>query len=301
MSPGRLRRLKRLPGRLQRRARAARATLQERRFEPRLRLDPDAPELLLSPHWDDAVLGCWSVLAGERPLQVVNVFGGIPPAGERTAWEEIIGARDTAERARRRLAEDALALGKAGRTALNLPLLDAQLRPPAVAIGLHDIDRALAAHVAGASRVYAPAGIGGHADHLLARRYACALVHVGIPVELYAELPYCTFHGWPPWVDGSEPEPQRNVDAYWLSFLGGVAAMPPLRSASVLRLDPSAAQARAQAIGCYETSLNHGVRKVLADPAIHALEVRWSLVRKGKATRSGGEGAEATAPAVARS
>jgi hypothetical protein len=236
--------------------------------------------LVLSPHWDDAVLDCWSLLASNRELTVVNLFAGFPPPGRAGVWEVVIGARDSAERARKRMAEDARALAHAGRKAVNLPLLDAQYRGQArPAPGLEELDRVLTAEVHSASRVYVPAGIGSHVDHMLARRYGRMLLRTGMPVTMYAELPYCTFHGWPSWVDGREPAPNRDVDAYWRSFLEGVPEMPALRSAEVERLDRSTASAKREAVQCYETSLNYGVRQLMADPGFHGFEVRWELVR----------------------
>ena len=112
------------------------------------------------------------------------------------------------------------------------------------------------------------------------------LSRAGIPVSLYAELPYCILHGWPSWVDGREPEDNRNVDAYWRQFLGGVPEMPPLRSAHVERLDDTSAAAKLASMRCYATQLpclDYGARKLLADPEIHRFEVSWEL-RRGGAT-----------------
>lgn len=191
-----------------------------------LQVDPQAPELLLSPHWDDAVLDCWGVLSGERHVHVVNLFAGVPAPGQLAPWDAITGATDSAERARERIAEDARALARAGRTPASLPFLDAQYRRPRSAPDLGELDRSLTAVVGAASRVHAPAGLGGHPDHLLARRYARTLLRAGIPVTLYAELPYCVLHGWPSWVNGSEPDPHRDVNAFWLQFLGDVPELP---------------------------------------------------------------------------
>jgi hypothetical protein len=145
-------------------------------------------------------------------------------------------------------------------------------------LGLADLDRALTSEVQRASRVYVPAGIGSHVDHLLARSYGRMLLRAGMPVALYAELPYCIFHGWPSWVDGSEPVANRNVEAYWQSFLRGVQEMPSLRSAEVVRLEGSTATGKRDALRCYETSLNYGIRHLLDDPEFHGYEVRWELV-----------------------
>jgi hypothetical protein len=246
-------------------------------FRPLLRVDGEAPELVLSPHWDDAALSCWSLLASDRQLRVVNVFGGIPPAGRPGVWEAVIGVRDPAERARERVAEDARALALAGREPLNLPLLDAGLRDTGRRPGVQELDRALSAEVLAAAHVYVPAGIGGHVDHLLTRRYGRMLAHAGMPVSVYADMPYCVFHGWPSWVDGREVSPKRNVDAYWQSFLDGLPEMPALRTAEVVRLDEPTSATKRQALESYETSLNYAFRTMLADPAYHGFELRWRL------------------------
>jgi LmbE family N-acetylglucosaminyl deacetylase len=264
--------------------RARRSVHEESRFQTRLRVDPQAPELVLSPHWDDAVLDCWGLLASSRELNVVNVFAGIPAAGRLTIWDATTGARDSAERASERIAEDAVACARAGRTPLNLGFLDAQYRGPPPSPSLEELDLALTARTPSASRVHVPAGLGGHPDHRLARRYGRMLLRGGVPVALYAELPYCVLHGWPPWVDGRAPEPNRNVDAFWSSFLGDVPEMPPLRSAEVERLDDAAAAAKLEAMSCYRTqfpALSYGARGLLSDPEIHRFEVHWELTRDG--------------------
>jgi hypothetical protein len=284
-----------LLSRLLRRHLRSRDSREERRFRTGLRFDPEAPELLLSPHWDDAVLDCWSLLAdAERDLTVVNLFAGMPPAGTLTRWDAVTGARDSAVRAQERLDEDAAALACAGREPLNLSLLDAEYREPAPPYRLNDLDRALAAAVPAASRVYVPAGIGANEDHLLVRRYGRMLLRAGIPVSLYAELPYCVLHGWPHWVDGREPEPTREVDAFWLSFLLAVPEMPALHEVTLERLDPAAAAAKLAAMDRYSTQLpclSLGGRGLLRDPAIHGFEVRWEL--NGSQAEAAGSGAPA--------
>jgi hypothetical protein len=271
-----------LPRKLYRHSEALWRAREEKRFQPRLRSDPDAPELLLSPHLDDAVLDCWSALSSDRELTVVNLFAGIPPSGRLTDWDEVTGATDSAERARERIAEDVVALARADRTPLNLPLLDAQFRAAPSALGLDALDEALTARVQSASRVYVTAGIGAHVDHVLARRYGRMLLRAGMPVTFYAELPYCIAYGWPSWVDGREPERNRNVDAFWRSSLSGLPEIPSVRAAVVERLDAPSAIAKLGAMKCYETQfpcLNYGARHLLADPEIHAFEVRWELAQ----------------------
>ncbi|HYM46652.1 MAG TPA: PIG-L family deacetylase [Solirubrobacteraceae bacterium] len=268
------------PRRLYRRSRKLREAYRERRFHSRIRIDARARALLLSPHLDDSVLDCWSLLASDRELAVVNVFTGIPQAGRLTRWDATTGARDSAERVRERIAEDARALSRAARKPVNLPFLDAQYRRPPPAPSLDDLDRALSEAIESASHVYVPAGLGSHPDHLLARRYGRMLLRAGMPVTLYAELPYCVLHGWPCWVDGRAPDPHRDVDAFWLSFLDEVPELPALRSAHVERLGDEAASAKLEAMSCYATQmpcLDYGARGLLADPEIHRFEVSWDL------------------------
>jgi LmbE family N-acetylglucosaminyl deacetylase len=238
--------------------------------------------LVLSPHLDDAVLDCWSVLGGEESVTVANVFAGVPQDGARVPlWDRITGATDAAARVRERLAEDRAALARAGREPLSLPLLDAQYRGSGRPLGPADIDRELSARLPGTfARVLAPAAIGGHPDHLLVRRYARALLRCGLAVTLYADLPYCVLHGWPGWVDGRAAEPFRDVDAFWQSFLAGVPELPPLRSARVARLDDERAAAKLEALRCYRTqlpALGYGARGLIEDPEIHRYEVFWDL------------------------
>jgi LmbE family N-acetylglucosaminyl deacetylase len=268
----------RLPRQLYQGLRSARSEREERSFQTAIRADPAAPALLLSPHWDDAVLDCWGLLAGDAPVTVINVFAGMPGAGRLTPWDAITGASDSAERTRERLAEDRQALATAAREPVNLPFLDAQYRRGSPS--LVELDRALAEHVHSASRLYVPAALGGHIDHRLLRRYGRMVARGGPPVSMYADLPYCILHGWPSWVDGREPDPHRNVDAFWLTFLEGVPELGPLRSAEVIRLDDAAAEAKLAAMRTYATqfpALDYGSRGLLADPEIHRFEVVWQL------------------------
>ncbi|MDQ6811477.1 MAG: hypothetical protein M3Z95_06230, partial [Actinomycetota bacterium] len=128
-----------LPRKLYRRTRTRGRARAEARLHTGVRADPAAAELVLSPHWDDAVLDCWSLLSSERELNVVNIFAGVPTPGRVTIWEKVLGASDSAERARERIAEDARALGRAGREGLNLPLLDAKYRQARFGLGLEEL------------------------------------------------------------------------------------------------------------------------------------------------------------------
>ena len=281
-------RFRRIPHGIAWRARRATGAIELRRFRPRLAYDPDGVVVLLSPHWDDAVFNCWSLLTSDANVSVVNVFGGVPPPGPARRWDKICGAREAQARAHERIAEDAEALTHTGRQALNLALLDAEYRAPDADPSLDELDEALADVIPAASAVYAPASLGTNADHRLVRRYARAVHRHGIPARLYADLPYCTVHGWPHWVDGSDLDPHRDVDVFWETFLADLPELPNLRSAEVVHLAPERAEAKLAAMRAYRTqfpALDGGVGR-LADPAVHSFEVFWSLDRSGLSTSS---------------
>lgn len=183
-----------------------------------MRHSPDAPVAVLSPHLDDAVLSTWAVLRRPGPVVVVNVCAGVPPQGRRTPWDALTGARDGAERMRERLAEDRAALGRAGREAVNLDFLDLQYRDEPPDPGA--LTEAIAAAVPAATELWAPAGIGAHADHVLVRDAAMELARAGgVPVRLYAELPYAVRYGWPEWVTGRPARPELDLDAWTAAYL----------------------------------------------------------------------------------
>jgi LmbE family N-acetylglucosaminyl deacetylase len=157
------------------------------------------PIVVLSPHFDDAALSCWSLIEAPGPLRVVNVFGGIPQPGQGGEWDRKLGIVDSAAHMRDRMEEDRAALARAGREAITLPLLDNQYGEAGV-----DVRGALAPHLASSSAVYAPAGIGAHPDHVRVRDAAIALRP---DVRLYADLPYALRWGW---------ELPRELEQRWI-------------------------------------------------------------------------------------
>jgi LmbE family N-acetylglucosaminyl deacetylase len=243
----------------------------ERGFEPVLRHDPDAPPLVLSPHLDDAVIDCWSVLTAPGDLNVVNVFAGVPPPGRSTRWDRIVGAADSAALMRSRIDEDAAALAMADRAPVNLELLEYQQREDRREPPLGAIDRALARTVPAASKVYAPAVLGTpHPDHVRVRAYARACAAAGMPAELYADLPYAVVYGWPHWVTGDAADPHLDVDAYW-------GEKPP-GEPRVVELDDARAASKLAAMRAYRTqfpSLDRGPIGLLSNPKVHRYEVYW--------------------------
>ena len=239
---------------------------------PAAKAATDRGWLVLSPHLDDAVIDCWSVLTAPGDVNVVNAFAGVPAAGRTTRWDRIVGAADSAALMRNRIDEDRAALARAGRTPHNLDFLEYQQREDRREPPLADIDSALTGVVPAAAKVYAPAVLGTpHPDHARIRAYALACRDAGVPVELYADLPYAVVYGWPHWVTGAARDPHLDVDAYW--------GEQPAGERRLVELDEAQAAAKLDAMRAYATqfpSLDRGPIGLLSNPRVHRYEVYWA-------------------------
>jgi len=251
---------------------------------PRIEFDPGAPAVVLSPHADDAVLSCWSVLdASPRPVRVVTVCTALPPAGTEGRWDRITGARDSRERMRERLDEDKAALRAIGREWRGLGFLDSQYRGPGEPLDASAVLHALAAARPTLGGLYAPLGIGGHPDHIAARDVAVELARRGFPVSLYADLPYAIEFGWPRWVDGNgNGQPPCNLDAaaYWEQCLEALPWPAERLRARVIPLSGECGERKLAALRMYDTQfdgLDVAPHDRLSNPLWRRYEVRWEL------------------------
>lgn len=230
------------------------------------------PIAILSPHLDDAVLSAWFALRSGHDPVVVNVFDGIPPRGTLSRWDRVTGAADSGERMRERLEEDRRALALAGRPSVSLGFLEAEYRtgPPP-----DELLDALARATAAVDELWAPAGIGGHADHVAVRDWALAAAAAGGRVRLYAELPYCVVNGWPAWVTGAEPHPYCLPELSWERFLPGDGA---LLTPAAHALDPDEVRLKQRAVDEYRTqvfALDRGPSRLLRIPEVIGHEASW--------------------------
>jgi LmbE family N-acetylglucosaminyl deacetylase len=222
--------------------------------------------LVLSPHLDDAVLSAWCDLRG---AVVANLCTAVPPRGVVGDFDRTKGAVDGAAFMAARLEEDsaALALADVG-SRIELGFLDAQYRDRPL-----DPD-AIRAALPPAERILAPAGLGGHPDHVSARDAALA---TGAMVTLYADLPYAARVGWPAWVTGDDQRRHWRPEARWDLFL---AAVPGRLSPRAIALDAEQLAAKERALRTYATQfevLNGGPVNRLLNPAVLGFEVRWDV------------------------
>jgi GlcNAc-PI de-N-acetylase len=240
-------------------------------------MSPDT--VILSPHFDDAVLSCWHVLASASEVLVVNVFAGEPPAGTLGWWDELAGASESAAAVRTRIEEDRRALALAGGAAVNLPFLDSQYRQSDQASG--EIVQALRGVLVAGARIYAPASLGDHhCDHTAVRAAALALHAEGADVTMYADLPHATVEGWPRWVlDGSSSEADPAGEG-WATQLQETGVPVERMVAATHRLSPKEHAAKLQAVLTYSSQtepLQQVFESSLEDPQLLGFEVDWRL------------------------
>lgn len=117
----------------------------------------------ISPHLDDAVLGCAGFVQAHRGAFVVTVMAGRPAPGRLTDWDGKCGFHEGDDVVRSRRREDENALRLLGARPVWLDFLDHQYAPEAPVAEV-------AAALAHASRDFDPVAIPlglGHGDHLV--------------------------------------------------------------------------------------------------------------------------------------
>lgn len=170
--------------------------------------DPEGPTVILSPHLDDAALSAWHMLP--RAV-VVTVMAGIPADPTPSVWDRICGYDDAGELMRARRAEDLDALTGIAEEIHHCDVPEQLHRraDPPTAEAVADLAANL---VTSGSLCLAPLAGGPrpNPDHRIVRDAARALRRAtGIPVSLYADVPYCVKQGsWPESLGGDGPNPQ---------------------------------------------------------------------------------------------
>jgi LmbE family N-acetylglucosaminyl deacetylase len=239
--------------------------------------------LLVSPHLDDAVLSAWSVLTEAGAVDVVNVCTALPPAGILTRYDRLVRATESASLFAERLAEDREALALAGREPRGLGFLERQYASSPLDLG--GLAAAIARELEDATRVYLPAGIGAHDDHVAVRDAGLeAAAGAGIQATLYAEVPYAVHKGWPHWVVGGEPDPHLDPDSDWEVYLQTVPVAREALVAEARRLGAEEAAAKLAALRTYRTqfaSLRSGIVDRFSNPDVLAHEVFWRVDGRG--------------------
>lgn len=163
-----------------------------------MRYSPDGITLVISPHLDDAVLGCWSVIDHHQTVTILTVFAGIPKEGSYQ-WDVLCGEPNSADMMRRRRIEDATVADQSGADFLHLDMLDHQYLNRDIG-DIEVLRSSIEALDLEVSQIYAPIAAGGymgeHPDHYVVRQMALSLL-ADYPVLFYADLPYALSRRWP--------------------------------------------------------------------------------------------------------
>jgi LmbE family N-acetylglucosaminyl deacetylase len=244
-----------------------------------VRHDEGGPTVVLSPHCDDAVLSVWHVVGRPGPVEVVSVCTALPEPGTLGTVDPLFGVTDSAELMALRLAEDSAALARAGRHRILLDFMDGQYRVDPLVPA--EVAAAASAAVVTARRLYAPAGIGAHADHLAVRAAALELSAAGgIPLSLYSDLPYAARFGWPAWVTGAAPRPHLVPEAAWRSALDTFGWPVREDDRRPVHLSADEMAQKLEALRAYDSQfemLNGGPVGLLSNPDILGFELYWDV------------------------
>lgn len=196
--------------------------------------------LVVSPHFDDAVLGCGQWLAQCSDAQVVTVFAGIPDGYEGvTEWDAACGFSSSAEALRTRHAEDDAALGLLNCRSLRLPFHDAQYGAPCTVDAIADALASVLAALAPATLAF-PLGL-LHSDHVLTRDATLCALRNG------ACLPRRTFV--------YEEALYRRLPQAVTAALDALRASGAVVGDPLERHDRSALKRKRSALACYASQL----------------------------------------------
>lgn len=248
------------------------------------------PIVILSPHFDDAVLSCWNVLTGPGEVSVLNVFAAVPEPGTEVGyWDRLGDEHDPVAVVRERIAEDRRALALAGRQPTNLGFLDLQYR---MSDQDHDeLVEGIRAALPPAATLYAPVAVGGaagplagglipagspHPDHRAVRAAALTIAAEGHDLVLYADLPHASRAGLPDWVSANG---DADVAAEWARTLAGTGIALDAFEPAVHRLDESVFAAKLAAVRTYASQLEalEEMFRDVDDPELLGYEVEWRL------------------------
>jgi LmbE family N-acetylglucosaminyl deacetylase len=230
------------------RARSASAAEVDADLDPDADADAHLTEIVLSPHFDDAALSAASVLhrAGPSAL-VVTVCGGEPDSAVVEDWDLECGFESGRAAAAGRAAEDRAAAAVVGHRFRHLPVPD---EPYQHGFPAADVEKALGELLRPGRRLWAPAGIGAHPDHVQTREAALSVAfQTGCDLTFYADCPYAFTPGW------DAPDQARHPDDRWDDCLARIAGQVGLAEARTVRLGDAAMRAKLAMVRCHASQL----------------------------------------------
>jgi LmbE family N-acetylglucosaminyl deacetylase len=230
----------------------------------------DPPHLIVSTHFDDAVLSAFGALDAAHGTIVLTVCAGVPGDAEPASeWDADAGFASGAQAARARAEEDRRACELAQARPIHLGWLDGPYRDGQDADALRT---AVAEHLSDATTLWIPAGIGSHADHVAVRDALLPLA-ASRPgrAAVYLDLPYAAFEGWE--VDDPERPPEHRWEPH-LAILQDALALGDCRR---IDLAPDVVERKLASVSCHASQMP-GLQQAapwLLDPAGALAHERW--------------------------
>ena len=148
-------------------------------------------QIILSPHFDDAVFSCWHLI-NQPSSEVITVFAGVPPDKTSTLWDKLCGQSDSVQMMQKRIEENKSALSATSNSYRNLDFLDHQYISTKKDL-LQEITDNVLSLASPDSHFFVPLAMGNlwsHPDHIMVREVGVLLLSRGEKVSFYADVPY---------------------------------------------------------------------------------------------------------------
>jgi LmbE family N-acetylglucosaminyl deacetylase len=167
------------------------ACLSQNNNRTSVNIEVVSKQIILSPHFDDAVFSCWHLI-NHAGSEVITVFAGIPPDKTSTLWDKLCGQSDSVQMMQDRTEENRLALTATATTHRNLGYLDHQYTSTKKN-DVQEITNNILSLVSPESHFFVPLAGGklwNHSDHIIVREVGKLLLSQGKKVSFYADVPY---------------------------------------------------------------------------------------------------------------
>lgn len=144
--------------------------------------------LVVSPHFDDAILSAGQLMAERPDCEVVTIFGGEPEGSEKivTPYDTKCGFRNAKDAVSERRRENDAAIALLHATKIDLDFPDGQYGKY---VSEHEITEVLQRIIDGREYegIYAPIGL-GHPDHVKVSD-AVLKLKTSLPITLWEDIP----------------------------------------------------------------------------------------------------------------
>jgi LmbE family N-acetylglucosaminyl deacetylase len=205
-------------------------------------------DVVVSPHFDDAAFSAAGVLVpGGAAVTVLTVCAGTPADGVVSEWDVDCGFSSGAAAAATRAEEDRRANEIVGAAMARLGVCD---EPYQAGFPHDEVVAELTRALAPAGKIWVPAGLGGHPDHVATREAVLAAEPAaGGRVRFYADCPYAFVFGW----DAADCD--RGPDHRWAPALTRIEQYfgPPRTHA--VRLEDEAMRLKVAMVSCHTSQL----------------------------------------------